>query len=118
MLDTHVQADKFANDSTPLAQALEKSETVQAIVQQSATELLVINTVLQQEVPAHTQAGDVVQALKQNEEIETRLQESAEELEQVNRVLESEICEREDLEHKLAEAEAKLAQVKHRPRFG
>lgn len=118
MRDIHVQSDKFADESTPLEQALEKSETVQAIVKQSATEMLVINTVLQQEVPAHAQAGDVAQALKQNEEIETRLQESAEELEQVNRVLESEISEREDLEQKLAEAEAKLAQVEDRPRFG
>ena len=118
MLDTHVQSDKFADESLSLEQALEKSETVQAIVKQSATEMLVINTVLQQEVPAHTQAGDVALALKQNEEIETRLEESAEELEQINRVLESEIREREELEQKLAETEAKLAQVEEQPRYG
>ena len=95
----------------PLAGALEKSETVQAAVQQSATELLVNNTVLQQEVPADAPAGDVAQALQQTEKIETLLRDSADELARVNRALKRETDEREDLEQALHKANAKLAQA-------
>ena len=89
----------------PLAEALEKSETVQAAVQQSVTELLVINMVLQQEVPADALAGDVAQALQQTEKIETLLRDSADELARVNRAPKRETDEREDLEQALQQGQ-------------
>ena len=111
MPESSLHSDPAADAPLPLAQALEKTETVHALVKQSATEMLVINTVLQQEVPAHAQVGDVAQALQKNGEIETRLHDSIEELAHVNRVLEVEIDERQSLERELAQAKARLAQV-------
>ena len=104
----------------PLAEALEKSETVQAAVQQSVTELLVINMVLQQEVPADALAGDVAQALQQTEKIETLLQDSADELARVNRAPKRETDEREDLEQALQQGQrqtgaGRRAQMLKRP---
>jgi len=94
-----------------LAKALKKSESVEERVKQSASEMLVINAVLQQEIPAHVQSGEVAQALSQSDEIEDRLHASARELSEINRVLELEINEREQLERELARTKAKLAQT-------
>lgn len=118
MPESLLQSELSADAPQPLAEALEKSESVHALVKQSATEMLVLNTVLQQEVPAHAQVGDVAQALQKNEEIETRLHDSAEELAQVNRALEVEIDERQRLELELAQAKARLAQVEDQPALG
>lgn len=95
--------------STPLERALDQSETVRETVEQSASELLVINTVLKQELPGHVQTGEVAQALHKTDKLETRIQESAEDLAQVNETLEQEISERAELERELAAAKAALA---------
>ena len=96
---------------TPLQRALEQNESVKDIVEQSASELLVINTVLKQEIPPHVQTGDVAQALEKTDALETRIQESVEDLAQVNEVLEQQIGERADLEHELKLTKAALAQA-------
>ena len=103
-----------SQDPSGLELALEKSESVENAIQQSATELLVINAVLQQEIPAHAQSGDVAQALVKNDQIENRLQQSAEDLAEVNRALEREIDEREQLERELEQAKAQLAEAESR----
>ncbi len=95
--------------STPLEQALDQSEIVRDTVEQSAAELLVINTVLKQELPDHVQTGEVAQALEKTDKLETRIQESAEDLAQVNQALEQEISERAQLERELAAAKEALA---------
>ncbi len=106
------QQPSAASASTPLERALGQNEAVKETVEQSAAELLVINTVLKQEVPPHIQTGEVAQALQKTDELETRIQESAEDLAQVNQVLEQEISEREKLERELASTKAALARAK------
>jgi chromosome segregation ATPase len=96
---------------TPLKQALEQNEAVKDSVEQSAAELMVINTVLKQEIPPESQTGDVAQALVKTDALETRIQESAEDLAQVNEVLEQQIDERADLERELARTKAALAKA-------
>jgi C4-dicarboxylate-specific signal transduction histidine kinase len=106
------QANAFtAPLSTPLARALDQNETVQETVAQSADELLLINTVLKQEIPSHIQTDAVVQALQQGGELEGKIQESADNLAQVNQALEREIAERAELERELADTKAALAEA-------
>jgi hypothetical protein len=101
--------------STPLARALDQNETVQESVEQSADELLLINTVLKQEIPDHIQTDAVAQALQQGGELEGKIQESAENLAQVNQALEQEIAERVELERELADTKAALAEAQSQP---
>ena len=99
---------------TPLASALDKNETIQEVVEKSADELLVINTVLRQALPEHIQTGDVAQALRKTEEMEGKIQESADDLAHVNQLLEQEIQERAEMERKLAAAKAELAKAQRK----
>jgi hypothetical protein len=101
--------------STPLARALEQNETVQETVEQSADALLLINTVLKQEIPDHIQTDVVAQALQQGGELENKILESAENLAQVNQALEQEIAERVELERELEDTKAALAEAKSQP---
>lgn len=100
-----------ASAPTPLERALDQNASVKDTVEQSAAELLVINTVLKQEIPPHVQTGDVAQALEKTDALETRIQESAEDLAQVNEVLEQQIGERADLERELKDTKAALAKA-------
>ncbi|WP_092001590.1 hypothetical protein [Polaromonas sp. OV174] len=97
---------------TPLERALDQNEAVKDTVAQSADELLVINTVLKQEIPDQLQTGEVAQALQKTDQLEIRIQASAEDLAQVNQVLEQEIDERASLEKELKKTKAALAQAK------
>ncbi|WP_341908880.1 hypothetical protein [Polaromonas sp. YR568] len=101
--------------ATPLERALDKNEAVKETVEQSAAELVIVNAVLNQELPDHVQTGDVAQALQKTSELETRIQDSAEELHQVNEALAQEIDERTQLEGKLAKTEAALAKATGKP---
>jgi hypothetical protein len=101
--------------STPLVRALDQNETVQENVEQSADALLLINTVLKQEIPDHIQTDAVAQALQQGGELESKIQESAENLAQVNQALEHEIAERVELERELADTKAALAEAQSQP---
>lgn len=94
-----------------LIRAREKNEAAQENVENSAHELLVINTVLKQEIPDHVQTGDVAQALEKSDALEERIQESADDLAEVNQALEQEIGERAELERELAETKAALAEA-------
>ncbi len=102
-------------DATPLERALDQNEAVKEVVEQSAAELVMVNAVLNQEIPEHVQVGDVAQALQKTSELETRIQDSAQELHQVNEALAQEIDERAELEGKLAKTEAALAKATGKP---
>jgi C4-dicarboxylate-specific signal transduction histidine kinase len=95
----------------PLARALDQSETVQETVAQTADELLLINTVLRQEIPDQLQTDAVEQALQHGGELESRIHESADNLAQVNEALEHELAERLELERELADTKAALAEA-------
>jgi conjugal transfer/entry exclusion protein len=97
--------------SQSLVQALDKNEAVEEVVTQSAEELLVINAVLNKEIPGHVMVGDVAQALQKTDELEVKIYDTAQELAQVNQVLSREIDERADLELELAATKAALARA-------
>ena len=101
--------------STPLERALDHNEHAKDAVEQSAAELLVINTVLKQEIPGHLQTGDISQALQHTDALESKISEAAEDLAQVNEVLAQEIDERADLERELAATKAALEREKAKP---
>lgn len=101
---------------TSLKLALAQNETIQDSVEQSASELVLINTVLKQEVPEHVQTGEVAQALQKTDELESRIQTSADELAQVNEALKQEISDRAALERQLAATQAALAQAQTQDR--
>ena len=107
MSDT-VSSSSALDLPTPLARALEQTETAQSVVEQSAAELVVIHAVLMQELPAHMQVGEVAHALERTDELEIRIHDTAQELAQVNKVLAQEIDERVDLEDELAATKAAL----------
>lgn len=96
--------------TTPLAQALAQNEDVKDKVGAVADDLLIINTVLKQEIPEQVQTGEVAQALEKHEALENQVQQCADELQAVNQVLADEIDEREKLERALAASQAALAE--------
>jgi phosphoglycerate-specific signal transduction histidine kinase len=97
--------------NTMLDRARVKTGAVRDKVEQSAQELLVINTVLKQEIPDHVQTGDVAQALEKSDALEEQILESADELAEVNHALAQEIDERVELERELAETKAALIEA-------
>lgn len=97
--------------ASPLAQALDMNEAVKDVVEQSATELVVINAVLKQEIPDHIQVGDVAQALQRTDDLEVKITDTVQELAQVNEVLAQEIDQRVELEKELAETKVALAEA-------
>lgn len=98
--------------ATPLRHALKQNATIKDAVAHSADELLVINAVLQKEIPEQVQMGEVAQALEGIDELEDQIAKSAEDLAQVNQALEQEIGERAELEGELAATRDALAKVK------
>ena len=106
--------NQSANDAasdTPLARALEQNEAAAGAIKMSADELMIINAVLKQEIPEHSQIGDVAHALQKTDELEGKIQDTAQELAQVNVVLAQEIAERGELEDELLETKAELAKA-------
>ena len=97
---------------TALVKALQHNLTAKVTVEQSGDELLMINTVLKQEIPGHVQTGDVAQALEKIAALESRIHHSAEELAQVHHLLSKEISERSELEQELARTKTALALAK------
>ena len=95
--------------SGQLAEARDLNVQAQDKVEQSASELLVINAVLKQELPDYIQTGEVAQALQKTDELEGKIQETAADLAFVNAVLSHEIHERVSLERELDAAKAALA---------
>lgn len=106
-----VDAAASAAPATPLARALDQNEAAKEAVEQSASELLVINAVLKQELPARAQSGDVAQALQKTDALETKISVAAQDMAEVNEVLAQEIDQRAELEHELAQTQAALVKA-------
>ena len=100
-----------ATASTPLERALDQNENVKHAVEMSAAELLVINTVLKQELPDHLQIGEIEQALEKTDALEIKISETVEDLAQVNDALAQEIDVRASLEREQAATKAALARA-------
>lgn len=84
-----------------LAKALERNGAVEQSVKRSADELMLVNAVLQSQVPSRAHGEDMAVALEKVDSINDVMQESAQDLEVVNNLLEEEIDERIKLERKL-----------------
>ena len=100
-------------ESTALGRALDQNAAAKDAVEQSAAELVVINTVLKQEIPDDVQTGDVAQALLRTDALEVKISDAAQDLAQVNEVLAQEIDQRIDLERELAQTKAALVEAQH-----
>lgn len=77
-----------------LDQSAGKTGAVAAEVQRASEDLLVINTVLEQELPDELQVGEVAQAIEHTGHLEKKLAESAESLAEVHAALAKEIEKR------------------------
>lgn len=110
-MDMNPKVDMALTRKRPLAHALEKNDRVEETVKQSADDLMLVNAVLQSEVPGRAHSQDVAVALEKVDEINGVMQESAQELATVNELLASEIDERIALERELLAAKAALARA-------
>lgn len=107
----NLNVDMTLTQKRPLAQALEKNDLVEETVKQTADDLLLVNAVLQSEVPGRAHSADVAVALVKVDEIHDVMNESAQELATVNGLLENEIDERIALERELLATKAALARA-------
>ena len=102
----------------PLGEALNQTIEVKEKIEGVGDELLILNTVLKQEIPETLQTGEVAQALEKHEELETIVQECVVDLAEVNEALEEEVALRQKLERQLAQSQAELAKGKGAPAPG
>jgi hypothetical protein len=89
-----------------LDMTLAKTQQVASEVQRASEDLMVVNVVLEQEVPEEAQVGDLAQAIAHTSDLEKKLAQSAETLTQVNAALAREIEKRAEVTRRLAESEA------------
>ena len=109
--DMNLKVDVTTTQKRLLAQALEKNDRVEETVKQSADNLMLVNAVLQSDVPGRAHSADVAVALIKVDEIHEVIHDSAQELAIVNGLLESEIDERIVLERELLAAKVALARA-------
>lgn len=91
-----------------LLKPLQKTEEVIADLESASDHAMVIGTVLEKELPAEVQVGDVAQAIEQTGDLKQQLAESAETLTEVSAELVEEIVKRRQVSKQL---EASRAQV-------
>ena len=106
---TAAETDQPQGQRPSLSDALAQSSEVKEKIEGVGDELLIVNTVLKQEIPSTLQTGDVAQALEKHEELEGIVQECVDDLVEVNEALEEEVARRENLERELARSQAELA---------
>ncbi len=96
-----------------LTQVVGKSERIKEVVEECATELFVVNTVLKEQIDRPTCQAEVVGAVQKSEAVEAKVQDSAEELTKVNAALVEEVRERQLLEHQLEASRAQEHAARH-----
>lgn len=101
--------DAGAAPHAPLVRALDQSEQVKVKVEECATDLSSVNTVLRAEIAEGVPLQAVEEALERSEEVEAKVQECVDGLATVNDALAEEIDERHHLEDKLSTSDAALA---------
>jgi diguanylate cyclase (GGDEF)-like protein len=98
------------SQAVPLARALDQSEQIKAKVEECATDLSSVNSVLKEEIAAGVPLEAVEEALTKSEGVEAKVQECAVELATVNDSLAEEIDERHRMEDQLSTSEAALTE--------
>jgi len=96
-----------------LTQVVGKSELIKKVVEECATELFVVNTVLKEQLDRPTSQAEVASAVQKSEAVEAKVQDSAEELTKVNEALVGEVRERQVLEHQLEASRAQEHAARH-----
>jgi predicted component of type VI protein secretion system len=90
-------SDSNADPRSPLEHSSGRTREVAGEVKRASEDLLVINTVLEQELPEKLQVGDVAQAIEHTGELEKKLAESAQSLVEVHAALQTEIEKRKQV---------------------
>lgn len=91
-----------APEGAPLQQAAAQTYQAAAEVKRASEDLLVVNSVLEQELPEEVQTGEVAQAIEHTIQLEKKLAESAESLAEVHATLQDEIRKRKAAEARIA----------------
>ena len=94
-----------------LDKPLEKTKAVTAELHSASHHAMIIGTVLEQELPAQVQVGEVAQALDQTEELKEKLAESAQTLSEVSAELEQEIAKRRKVSKQLKASRAQVQEL-------
>ena len=89
----------------------EKTKAVEADILRASDHAAVIGTVLAQQLPGDVQVGEVAQAIEQAEELEQKLAESAATLADVSTELGREIKKRRKVTEQLNKSQARVAQL-------
>jgi len=111
--DPELKSTKKTRAAKRLAKTLGKSKQVKNLIAESAEDLSVVNTVLNQELGNQDPHPEVEEALVKNEAIEDKVQEASEKLSVVNQALENEIEDRHVLEHQLAVSQQQEEAARH-----
>jgi hypothetical protein len=106
-----VPSNKISPNS--LSQAVDASERIKDRVEECATELSVVNTVLKEQLDRPTAPDEVARAIEKSEAVEAKVQDSADELTKVNEALVEEVRERRLLEHQLETSKAQEHASRH-----
>ena len=88
-----------------------KTKVVEAEIQRASDHAAVIGTVLAQELPGEVQVGEVAQAIEQTEQLEQKLAESAATLADVSAELGREIKKRRKVTEKLNKTQARVERL-------
>lgn len=94
-----------------LQETHKKTKAVEADIQRASDHAAVIGTVLAQELPGEVQVGEVAQAIEQTEELEQKLAESAATLADVSAELGREIKKRRKVTEKLNKSQARVSRL-------
>ncbi len=96
-----------------LTQAIGKSERIKEVVEECATELSTVNTVLKEQLDKPTASAEVASAVQKSAVVEVKVKDSADELTKVNEALVEEVRERQLLEHELEASRAQEYAARH-----
>ena len=91
-----------------LQETRKKTKAAEVDIQRAADHAGVIGTVLAQEIPDEVQVGDVAQAIEQTEELEHKLAESAATLAEVSVELGREVKKRRKVTAELTKSQARV----------
>ena len=89
----------------------QKTKAVEADILRASDHAAVIGTVLAQQLPDEVQVGEVAQAIEQAEELEQKLAESAATLADVSAELGREIKKRRKMTEELNQSQARVARL-------
>jgi diguanylate cyclase len=101
---------KVPANPNPLESVLDKNKKIKVDIEQSATELNLVNKVLKQGHEVVIPLETMKDAITQNENVEHKVAKAVDDLEQVNIELAREVAKRGDIEYELADTKTRLVE--------